>query len=401
MSRDRRRHRPGSHSRPPYVQPQRSPGKRPFIGVGVIVIRGGRILLGKRKNAHGAGCWQFPGGHLEYGESIESCARRELFEETGLSIVSCRVGPFTNDIFQAENKHYVTLFVIADQTIGRVALKEPHRCAGWDWFAWTALPAPHFLPIVNLFEQGFAIDDKRSPAARIMTTLAEMGDPERALGQGRFFKTGPGDYAEGDLFFGIRVPELRKLARRHSHAGMTVIEDLLVSPVHEQRQLALFLLIQRFDTADDQGKAAIVDFYLAHSAFVNNWDLVDCSAHALLGAHLMDRDRSVLYRLVEAPCLWQRRIAIVATWYFIRAGQTGETFRLAERLMDDAEDLIRKATGWMLREAGKRNPTGLIEFLDAHASRMPRTMLRYAIERLPDLQRRAYLGQRTLKEQSP
>ena len=383
-------HRP-PHGRQPCMQAE----TRPHVGVGVIVVRAGCVLLGKRKNAHGAGCWQFPGGHLEYGESIMACARRELFEETGLSIVGSRLGPFTNDIFTAEGKHYVTLFVIAEMTVGRVNCKEPHKCEEWDWFAWSDLPEPHFLPIVHLLEQGFHIDAHVSPASEIMAAMAEMGSVERAAGQRRFFKTGPGEYGEGDIFYGIRVPELRKLARFHKDASMGVIEDLLHAPVHEQRQLALFLMIERFNRAPAGAKAAIVDLYLANLAFVNNWDLVDCSAHAILGAYLLGRNRDVLYRLAASPVLWERRIAIVATWHFIRAGQADETFHLAQRLMDDTEDLIHKAVGWMLREAGKRDAGRLIEFLDVHCVRMPRTMLRYAIERFPAARRRAYLQKKS------
>ena len=132
--------------------------KRPFIGVAVIVVRQGRVLLGKRKNSHGAGTWQFPGGHLEYGESIEACARRELMEEAGLTIEDMRYGPFTNDFFEAEKKHYVTLFVIADRTTGEPAVREPDKCERWNWFTWAQLPKPRFLPIVNLLKQNFTID---------------------------------------------------------------------------------------------------------------------------------------------------------------------------------------------------------------------------------------------------
>ena len=133
---------------------------RPYIGVGIIVVRNGRVLLGKRKNAHGAATWQFPGGHLEYGESIEACAQRELFEETGLSIVSLRRGPFTNDFFEEEQKHYVTLFVIADQISGTPRVKEPDRCECWEWFKWSQMPKPYFLPIVNLLRQNFSIREE-------------------------------------------------------------------------------------------------------------------------------------------------------------------------------------------------------------------------------------------------
>jgi 8-oxo-dGTP diphosphatase len=130
--------------------------KRPYIGVGVIVIRDGNVLLGKRKNSHGEGAWQFPGGHLEYGESIEACARRELFEETGLTLLNCSLGPYTNDVFEKEGKHYVTLFVIAHHTEGEIEVKEPDKCECWEWFPWSDLPFPRFLPITHLLKQNFS-----------------------------------------------------------------------------------------------------------------------------------------------------------------------------------------------------------------------------------------------------
>ena len=137
--------------------------KRPLVGVAVIVVRQGRVLLGRRKNSHGSGTWQFPGGHLEYGESIEGCARRELKEETGLDIDTMRMGPYTNDIFEKERKHYVTLFVIADQTRGDARVMEPDRCERWDWFPWSRLPEPRFLPIINLLKQDFTIECMDGP----------------------------------------------------------------------------------------------------------------------------------------------------------------------------------------------------------------------------------------------
>jgi 8-oxo-dGTP diphosphatase len=164
--------------------------KRPYIGVAVIVVRDGRVLLGKRKNAHGAGTWQFPGGHLEYGESIEACARRELFEETGMSVVSMRRGPFTNDIFEKERKHYVTLFMIADQTTGEARRMEPDKCGDWGWFPWSALPTPHFLPVANLLAQNFTLSASPSPSAHIKEEMAARDSRDRARALRRFFKTG-------------------------------------------------------------------------------------------------------------------------------------------------------------------------------------------------------------------
>ena len=362
--------------------------QRPYIGVAVIVVRDGRVLLGRRKNAHGAGTWQFPGGHLEFGESIEDCARRELMEETGLTIERMRMGPFTNDHFEAEGKHYVTLFVIAESTAGEVRLREPDKCSRWDWFPWPQVPHPPFLPIVNLLKQGFTIGDQPSAGSAIKRRLAALACPATARHLSRFFKTGPGDYGEGDIFLGIKVPQLRRLIKAYQTADLAVIEDLLHSPVHEHRHLALLLLIQRYANAGKRERGKIVAFYLANTAYINNWDLVDCSAHAILGDHLLDRERSVLYDLVRSPRLWDRRIAMVATWRFIRTGDVEETFRLAALLLEDSEDLIHKSAGWMLREAGKRDEAALLAFIDDHHGQMPRTMLRYAIERFPADRRR-------------
>jgi 3-methyladenine DNA glycosylase AlkD len=253
------------------------------------------------------------------------------------------------------------------------------------------MPKPRFLPIVNLLAQHFSILPQPSPAAFIKDEMAAMASPQRATVLRRFFKTGPGEYAEGDVFIGVRVPELRKLVKKHRTADMVVIEDLLRSPVHEHRQAALFLLIQCFRSAGVDGQAAIVDFYLSHTEYVNNWDLVDCSAHAIVGAFLLHRDKGILYRLVRSPRLWERRIAIVATWHFIRAGHVGDTLKLAARLLADTEDLIHKSVGWMLREVGKQDESALLAFLEAHYRRMPRTTLRYAIERFPQPRRRSFL----------
>lgn len=365
--------------------------KRPYVGVAIIVVRDGRVLLGKRKNAHGAGTWQFPGGHLEYGESIQACARRELFEETGLSIDTCRLGPYTNDIFKEEKKHYITLFVIADQTTGDAKVKEPHKCECWAWFQWSEMPTPHFLPIVNLLKQNFTIDVPSSPSASIKQAMQAMANPTRAKKSRRFFKTGSGEYAEGDVFLGITVPELRKLAKAHASASLAVIDDLLQSAFHEHRQLALFLLIARFDRSDPAEQKKIVDYYLANTRQINNWDLVDASAHAIVGAFLLDRDKTILYRLASSTSLWDRRIAIVSTWHFIRNGQVNDTFTVATLLLEDTQDLIHKSVGWMLREAGKRDEAALIAFIRKHYHRMPRTMLRYAIERFPEALRKAFL----------
>jgi len=207
----------------------------------------------------------------------------------------------------------------------------------------------------------------------------------------RFFKTGPGEYAEGDVFIGVSVPELRRVCRECRDAGDDEIERLLESRVHEDRLLALLWMVQAFESAGEDGRRAIYGRYLANTARINNWDLVDSSAAAIVGGWLLNRSRRPLSRLARSTLLWDRRIAIVATHRFIRNGEVAETFRIADLLLQDDHDLIHKAVGWMLREAGKRDRAALREFLRTRCAAMPRTMLRYAIEKFPEHERRAYM----------
>jgi len=221
--------------------------------------------------------------------------------------------------------------------------------------------------------------------------LGELADPEDARFLQRYFKTGPGEYGEGDVFIGIRVPVLRGLAREHGDLPLDDAAELLRSPVHEERLLALLILVRAHGRGTADRKREIHDLYLAHTRFINNWDLVDSSAEHIVGAQLWEGDRSLLDRLARSESVWERRIAIIATFHFIRRGHFGDTFRIAETLLDDRHDLIHKAVGWMLREAGKRDQAAEEAFLRAHHRRMPRTMLRYAIERFPEPLRKAYL----------
>ncbi|MGK5110928.1 MULTISPECIES: DNA alkylation repair protein [unclassified Geodermatophilus] len=230
-------------------------------------------------------------------------------------------------------------------------------------------------------------------AARIRAELAAAADPERAAGMARYFQVRPGGYGEGDRFLGIGVPAQRRIARRH--AATTPLEDveaLLASPLHEERLTALFVLVQRFGTADVGERQRIVDLYLRCRAHVSNWDLVDASAPYLLGPWLIDRDRAVLDELAASPSVWDRRIAVMATFALIRAGEFAPTLHLADRLLDDPHDLVHKAVGWMLREIGDRDRALAEEFLASRYRRMPRTMLRYAIEKFPPERRRGYLA---------
>ena len=226
---------------------------------------------------------------------------------------------------------------------------------------------------------------------KILDRLRQLGDPVRAGHLQRFFKTGKGEYAEGDKFLGLCVPAVRKLVREYGETSLDETLELLKNPIHEARLLALFLLVAKYSKGGPDERSAVYLAYLAHTAFVNNWDLVDCSAERIVGAHLWERDRGELSRLARSRSLWERRIAIIATSHFIRQLDFGDTLRIAALLLQDREDLIHKAVGWMLREVGKRDMAVEEAFLQKHYRVMPRTMLRYAIERFPESRRLAYL----------
>lgn len=221
--------------------------------------------------------------------------------------------------------------------------------------------------------------------------LETRSNPQEAAFLQRFFKTGPGQYGEGDRFRGIRVPALRSLAKAYERLELPEALDLLHSEFHEDRVVALLILIHIYRRSDEAGKAHIYRLYLDHTRLINNWDLVDISAEHIVGDWLLHRRRSDLTRLAKSAELWERRIAIIATFRFIKAGELDETFRIARLLLRDRHDLIHKAVGWMLREAGKRDLAAEEAFLAAHYKDMPRTMLRYAIERFPEPRRQAYL----------
>lgn len=221
----------------------------------------------------------------------------------------------------------------------------------------------------------------------ILKKTAERSPAAKAI----FYKTGVGEYAAHDKFLGINVPTLRQLSREFSLLSLSDIQKHITSHFNEERLLALFILIHQYQTNDATKKDTIYNFYLDNLKYVNNWNLVDASAHLLLGKHLLERKKTFLLVLSRSSNLWERRIAIVATWYFIRHDQFDWTLRIAKTLLNDPEDLIHKAVGWMLREVGKRNLAVLKIFLNTHAQRMPRTMLRYAIEKFPETQRQSYL----------
>jgi 3-methyladenine DNA glycosylase AlkD len=227
--------------------------------------------------------------------------------------------------------------------------------------------------------------------SRIKKDLQERANPEKAKILSGFFKTGKGQYGEGDIFLGITVPEQRKIARRYSALPLRGLRALLSSRVHEHRLVALLILTEQYRKGNNGNKKEIFDFYLGKTAHINNWDLVDLSAPNILGDHLLDKDRPVLYKLARSKSVWEKRISIMATFAFIRKNGFGDTFRIAEILLHDDHDLIHKAVGWMLREIGKRDQKQEEAFLRIHYRKMPRTMLRYAIERFDEEKRTAYL----------
>lgn len=229
-------------------------------------------------------------------------------------------------------------------------------------------------------------------AKQILNRLQSLGDPEIAAHSQRFFKTGPGEYGEGDIFLGIRVPVLHSCLRDYRRIPLSEALELLQSPYHEARMLALLILVAQYGSSKKEAERRdIYEAYLRHTRFINNWDLVDCSAQHIVGAHLLSRDRKPLYTLARSRVLWERRIAVLATFAFIRQGEFADTLSLAEILLHDSKDLIHKAVGWMLREVGKRDQAVLEALLSRHSQNMPRTMLRYAIEKLPEDKRKTYL----------
>lgn len=233
---------------------------------------------------------------------------------------------------------------------------------------------------------------KPASAQHLSTLLRGLGDPVDAEHLQRFFKTGKGQYGEGDRFLGIRVPTLRAQVKEHPAIPLPQLRKLLRSDWHEERLFALLAMVRHFERSNEDGRAAVYAMYLKNTRYINNWDLVDLSAPNIIGAYLADKDKSPLYVLAASESLWERRIAMLATFAFIRQKQFDHALKIARILRDDTHDLIHKAVGWMLREIGKRDLAAEKKFLDSHAARMPRTMLRYAIEKFSAPQRRLYMN---------
>ncbi len=219
--------------------------------------------------------------------------------------------------------------------------------------------------------------------------LEKLGSPKKAKILQRFFKTGPGQYGEADIFLGIMVPQTRVIAKKYKNLLLKEIEELLSSKIHEERLGALLILVHKY--YNSQNKKEIFDFYVDNASKINNWDLVDLTAPKIMGNWLLNKPKDILYELVKSDNLWEKRISIISTFAFIKEKQFDDTFKISEILINDKHDLIHKAVGWMLREIGKRNLEVEENFLKKHYKNMPRTMLRYAIEKFPEAKRKAYL----------
>jgi 3-methyladenine DNA glycosylase AlkD len=229
---------------------------------------------------------------------------------------------------------------------------------------------------------------------QLKSRLEKLSDPAKAKHLQGYFKTGKGEYGEGDIFIGITVPTLRKVAKEFESLDFPELKELLTSKVHEKRAISLIILSNKFHhkKSDAKIKKQIYDFYIKHLQYVNNWDLVDDASRKILGSYLLDKDRTILYKLAKSKNIWERRNSIISTLTFIQNGESKDTIQIGEMLLEDTHDLMHKAVGWMLREMGKRIDVNLLEdFLDKHAAKMPRVMLRYAIERLPEKKKKLYL----------
>jgi 3-methyladenine DNA glycosylase AlkD len=218
-----------------------------------------------------------------------------------------------------------------------------------------------------------------------------LADAEQAAFLQYFFKTGKGQYGEGDVFWGIRVPETRKVAKEFKKLPFDEVKKVLKNSVHEIRLCGLLILVEQFKKAKKENRKEIVDFYLSQTQYINNWDLVDLSCYNILGTYLLDKPRDILYSLAESENMWEQRIAIVSTWIFIRNNEFEDTLAISEKLLNHPHDLIHKAIGWMLREVYKRDNDLILDFVKTHYEKMPRTALRYAIEKFPEDERKNIL----------
>ena len=334
--------------------------------------------------------WGFPKGHVETKESIYKTAIREVQEETGLRVNIINGFKKSIEYIVKRNKMKKVTFYIATTKDTRVNIQQKEIHA-YTWCSYKK--AREKITFQNSKE---LIDDAEKYLEKKMNTLTQTlkdcANKKRAKINSWFFKTGKGDYGEGDVFLGIQVPILRTISKDHTNLSLEQLEKNLSSRYHEERLVVLLILVNKYQQEkNEEEKKKIVTYYLEHTTYVNNWDLVDSTAHQILGDFLLNKNTTILDKLANSKNLWERRISIVSTFAFIRQKRFNETIKIATILLNDKCDLIHKAVGWMLREVGKKDEKTLIHYLDEHTFQMPRTMLRYAIERLPEEKRRYYL----------
>lgn len=261
--------------------------------------------------------------------------------------------------------------------------------------------AVHKTQVTHPARRAMRSSGKRSRPSLEGSTLADAKRGLRRLGNARKARVQRGFFKQtDDVFLGVTTPQIRHLARQFEDLPFATLRELMKSRVHEERSLAHAVLVRKFERGDARTQKGIFGFYIANRKHIRSWDGVDDSAPYIAGRHLLDQDKAILYELARSKSLWDRRIAIVSTWWFIRNGQTADTLKIARMLLEDREDLIHKAAGWMLREVGKREPSALSRFLHKHAHEMPRTMLRYAIERLSVRERKIWLERKSLLRNS-
>ncbi|MBR9675623.1 DNA alkylation repair protein [Candidatus Woesearchaeota archaeon] len=226
---------------------------------------------------------------------------------------------------------------------------------------------------------------------KIVNELEDQSDEERKHSSKWFFKTGPGEYGEGDVFIGLTMPQIRKTAKKYKETGFEDVKKLISNKVHEYRMTGYLILTYKYEKADDDLRREIYEFYIKNRNGLNNWDLIDVTTPKIVGLFLLDKDRSILYEFAKSNDLWEKRIAVLSTFTFIKNGEFEDAIKISEILLKDSHDLIHKAVGWMLREIGKKDEKRLTNFLDKYATKMPRTMLRYSIEKFEENKRLYYL----------
>jgi len=371
-----------------------NPITKPMFGCTAVYVENKIVIIlrSKNENEEDNGVWlaTTPEHHLSLKQEFPKMRSISIFgsKPSGWQILPASASDFESSVVKA-----CELILLGDQRIGKIPKQKQIRPKrGNPGSTLESGSKTRSISRKRVLPSEKASRDDREVLAEIKRKLEGLADLATARVSKTFLKTGPGQYGEGDKFRGIRVPVLRKLSGDYGHISLPAIVRLLGSSFHEDRLLSLMLLVRLYATGDETLKSRIYKTYLENTRFINNWDLVDATAEQIVGAHLLARSRRPLYRLANSKNLWERRIAIISTFNFIKHREFEETLTIAKMLLTDKEDLIHKAVGWMLREVGKRDEKVMKTFLRSHYRHMPRVMLRYAIERLSQAERQRYLN---------